>query len=132
MYQQDYILRLIEQVGAVFRRMIKAITNGRSADAVEMAESAIELVSDTSIGLIDSLTAEGIIALLGAGGILDSGRCAMLAVALERRADAFEADGRITAAAAQREKAAVLMAAARAEDPGIDELLVILAREGGY
>jgi hypothetical protein len=123
MYQQDYILRLIESVGAAFRRMISLIVNGQPLEALELSDETIRSIAETESTLIDSLTAESVLAVLGAGGTLDAPRVALLGLALQRRADALEAAGRLTEAERQREKGEALVAAARAESPEIEELL---------
>ncbi len=123
MYQQDYILRLIETVGAVFRRMVFLIRNGQPAEALEISREAVELVAETDIGLIDALTAESVLSLLSAGGTLDAPRVALLGLALRRRADALEASGQLTEAARQRDKAEVLLEAAVRKDPDVKEIL---------
>ncbi|MDZ4180224.1 MAG: hypothetical protein U1E29_13495, partial [Coriobacteriia bacterium] len=123
MYQQDYILRLIETAGAAFRRMISLIVNGQPLEALELSDEAIKTIAETESTLIDALTANSVLAVLGAGGTLDAPRVALLGLALAHRADALEAIGRITEAGRQREKSEVLLTAAREADPGIDVML---------
>lgn len=123
MYQQDYILRLIESVSAAFRRMISLIVNGQPLESLELSDETIRTIAETESTLIDSLTAESVLAVLGAGGTLDAPRVALLGLALQRRADALEALGRLTEADRQREKGEALVAAALAESPEIEELL---------
>jgi hypothetical protein len=130
MYQQDYILRLIESVGAAFRRMISLIVNGQPLEALELSDETIKSIAETESTLIDSLTTESVLAVLGAGGTLDAPRVALLGLALQRRADALDAAGRITEAERQREKGAALVAAARAESPEIEELLADFGQDG--
>ncbi|TDB37951.1 MAG: ribosome small subunit-dependent GTPase A [Actinobacteria bacterium] len=118
MYQSDYILRLIEQVGSLLRRMLTA-RGESSEEALEAAEEALRLTANAEPSLIDALTPESLVAFLAAGGELDAARAVLLSRVLEARADAFDAAGRPTAAEAQREKADALLAAARNTAPDV-------------
>lgn len=124
------MLRLIEQVGTLVRRVLKA--SGESPEeAVQIAEEALRLAADTEPSLIDALTPESLVAFLGAGGEMDVARTVLIARVLEARADALEAVGREAPAAAQRTKADALWAAARLSAPDvIDETLARLDRLG--
>lgn len=123
MYQQDYILRMIETVGAVFRRMVFLIQNGRLAEALTLSREAIEQASDTDPALIDSLTADGILQLFSIGGTLDASRTALLGMALQHRASVLAASGDLEEAALQREKAEALLAAAIQAEPELAKIV---------
>ncbi len=103
MLQSDYILRLIEQVGTLLRRMLKS--RGESPEeALQTAEEALRLTANAEPSLVDALTPESLVTFLAAGGELDAARAVLLARVLEARADAFEATGHAAVADAQREK----------------------------
>ncbi|MBU4555349.1 MAG: hypothetical protein KJ747_00565 [Actinobacteria bacterium] len=112
MYQQDYILRQIEMMGALLRRMLAAIHVGKADESLEMVEQMLDEIG-ISPDLADSLPAEGLLAMLTAGGELDYGRAALLAAALSGRAEAFDANEQSDRAAQERVKADTLMSAAQ-------------------
>lgn len=116
MYQQDYILRQIEMLGAFLRRMLDAITMRQPDEALRIVDEAL---TEIGVGpdLVDSLPAEGLLAMLSAGGELDAPRAALLGMALTQRADALEAGGFAEEAARDRSKGEVLL---RAAAPGLD------------
>ncbi len=128
MLQSDYILRLIEQVGTLLRRMLKS--RGESPEeALQTAEEALRLTANAEPSLVDALTPESLVTFLAAGGELDAARAVLLARVLEARADAFEATGHAAVADAQREKADALWEAARIAAPdAVDETLARLDR----
>ncbi|MDO8987545.1 MAG: hypothetical protein Q7V14_04910, partial [Coriobacteriia bacterium] len=111
MYQQDYILRQIEMMGALIRRMLSAIHVGKTEESLEMVEQMLEEIG-ISPDLADSLPAEGLLAMLSAGGELDYGRAALLAAALNGRAAALDASELSDRAAQDRAKADELFSAA--------------------
>ena len=117
MYERDYIMRLITQVGQMLRAMVHAIREQRPEDAVETARDAVEALLDTDAGLADALTGEGLVTFLAAGGQIDVLRARLLAEVLVERAAAFDALGYAGRADAERERArSVLEAAAHDAD----------------
>jgi len=128
MYQQDYILRQIEMMGVMLRRILASIREGRTDEPLELIEEVlVELGSGPE--LVDSLPVEGLLAMLSAGGELDTGRAALLGVALMTRATALEACGEASDAAHNRAKAQALIDAAGPLDPAIADALAKLRSE---
>jgi hypothetical protein len=128
MYERDYILRLITQVGRMLQAMLHAIREQRPDDALETAREAIEALLDTDVALADAMTGEGLATFLAAGGRTDVLRSRMLAELLVARADAYEHVGRPGAADDERRRARVVLEAARQDSDGeeadrIDTLL---------
>ncbi|MBE0476770.1 MAG: hypothetical protein IBX62_06735 [Coriobacteriia bacterium] len=111
MYQQDYILRLIEQVGAVLRRMALRIAEGRAGEALEDSGEALGLVLEMDPRFVESLSGASLVSLLGAGGRLDAKRALLLGQVFARRAEARGAAGDADGATAERDKAAALLTA---------------------
>lgn len=111
MYQTDWLLRQIEQMGDVLRRLIAALREHRPEDAVQLSREAVGELLDTDPDLIDSLSADGLLALLSAGGALDTFRAHMLAELMVARADAFEMQGAAEGAAHDRDRARALLVA---------------------
>lgn len=116
MYQQDYILRQIEMMGVLMRRMLDAILNREPDEAQAMIEETLEELG-AGPDLADSLPAEGLLAVFSAGGGLDAPRVALLGRALVARAEVFAAKGRAEESARDRAKGEALIAAAA---PGLD------------
>ena len=121
MYQTDWLLRQIEQMGDVLRRLVAALREHRPEEAIALSREAVEGLLDTGPDLIDVLSGEGLVTLLSAGGALDTFRAHMLAELLMARADALSMLGRTAEAAAQRERARVLLEEVAPLVEGADE-----------
>jgi hypothetical protein len=119
-YQSDYILRMIAQMGGLLRRAIAELRTD-PAEALRLAEEAVRASSDAGLPLIDALSSEGLVAYVSAGGDVDAARAVVLARALNARADALAAGGNVARAAEQRAKADALLAAARSAHPDLTE-----------
>jgi len=113
-YQTDWLLRQIEQMGDVLRRLVAALREHRPGEAIALSREAVEGLLDTDPDLIDALTGDGLVTLLSAGGALDTFRAHMLAELLMARADALAMQGRIADASAQRQRARSLLGSGRA------------------
>lgn len=120
MYQSDWLLRQIEQMGDVLRRLFSALREHRPEDAVALSQEAVSGLLDADASLVDALTGEGLVTLLSAGGALDTFRAHMLAELLLARADALEMEERHSDAAGERQRARVLLQAARPLAEGAD------------
>jgi len=92
-YERDYIMRLITQVGQMLRAMLHAIREHRADDSLEIARDAVEALVDTDIALADAMTGEGLVTFLTAGGSLDVVRARLLGEVLLVRAGAFDEAG---------------------------------------
>ena len=121
MYQSDWLLRQIEQMGDVLRRLVAALREHRPEEAIALSREAVEGLLDTDAGLIDALTGEGLVTLLSAGGTLDTFRAHMLAELLMARADAFSMQGLTIDAAVQRDRARALLQAVAPLVEGADK-----------
>ncbi len=133
MYQQDYILRLIATVGQMLRTMVKATREQRPDDALEVARDAVEALLETDPAIADSMTGEGLVAFMAAGGVIDALRARMLAEILIARAEAYDVADRSQAAVRERDRALTLLDAAQKDADGeeadrIAELLGELGR----
>ncbi len=121
MYQSDWLLRQIEQMGDVLRRLLAALREHRPDDVIELSREAVRELMDTDAGLVDALTGDGLVTLLAAGGELDTFRAHMLAELLIARAEALAMQGRDADAAAERGRAKALLAATLPLAEGADE-----------
>ncbi len=120
MYERDYILRLITQVGRMLQAMLHAIREQRPEDALETAREAIGALLDTEPELADSLTGEGLATFLAAGGRVDVVRSWMLGEVLAVRAEAYDAAGQGSAAHRERQRARAVLRAALQDADGED------------
>ena len=136
MYQSDWILRQIEMMGVMFRRMLEALREHRPDEVLDLSDEAIGELMGTDVALLDSLTGEGLVTLLGIGSEPDVYRMHMLAEVLLARAEAHEQLGRTEGADAERGRARALLRAARSEIDDeqqlarVDELLGWLESDG--
>jgi len=110
-YQTDWLLRQIEQMGDVIRRLIAALREHRPEDAIQLSREAVRELLDDDSGVIESLSGDGLVALFSAGGALDTFRAHMLAELLVARAEAHVMRGETERGAAERERARVLLQA---------------------
>jgi len=120
-YQSDWLVRQIEQMGDVLRRLVAALREHRPEEAIALSREAVEGLLDTDAGLIDALTGDGLVTLLSAGGTLDTFRAHMLAELLMARADAFSMQGLTIDAAVQRDRARALLEAVAPLVEGADK-----------
>lgn len=118
MYERDYILRLITQVGRMLEAMAHAIREHRPDDAIETARDAIGALLETDPDLADAMTGEGLATFLAAGGRPDVLRSRLLGEVLVARAEALSALGQDDASAWERTRARAVLGAARADADG--------------
>lgn len=135
MYQSDWLLRQIEQMGDALRRLLTALREHRPEHALELSREAVGELMDTDPGLIDALTGDGLVTMLSAGGALDTFRAHMLAEVLVARSGALTDLGRADEAAAEADRAVRLLTEVLplVEGPELErvrELLGWLAADG--
>jgi len=68
-YQTDWLLRQIEQMGDVLRRLVAALREHRPGDAIALSREAVLELLDTDADLIDALTGEGLVTVIGEGDV---------------------------------------------------------------
>jgi hypothetical protein len=105
LYESDYILRIIQQMGAILRRMIEELRGEKPGDVYATSREALQLLLGLPPTLADALTADGLVALLSPGGIFDPERGQLTAEVFVRRAQAGVMAGLDENAAADRAKA---------------------------
>ena len=121
MYQTDWLLRQIEQMGDALRRLLAALREHRPEEAIELSREAVLELLDTDPDLVDALTGDGLVTMLSAGGMLDTFRAHMLAELLMARAEALTMQGHDAEAAAERVRTRALLEAAAPLVEGADE-----------
>jgi len=109
-YEQDYILRIIRQMGAFLRAMIAGIREHRPDDVRETSREALTLLLGVPPELTDSLTPDGLIALMSVGGAFEAKRGLLAAEVFVRRAQADRMLGLDESAAADDSRARRLIA----------------------
>jgi len=119
-YQSDWLLRQIEQMGDVLRRLVAALREHRPTDAIGLSREAAGDLLDTDPDVIDALSGEGLVTLLSAGGALDTFRAHMLGELFTARAEALTMAGKDAEAIAERERARILLEAALTASDGAD------------
>lgn len=110
MYETDYILRIIQQMGAILRRMIEQMRGEHPGEVFETSREALQLLLGLPPALADSLTVEGLVALLSPGAMFDPERGRLVAEVFVRRAQAGALAGLAQSVAADRAKALRLIA----------------------
>jgi len=122
-YETDYILRIIQQMGAILRRMMEEMRGERPGEVYDTSREALQLLLGIPPTLTDSLTAEGLVALLSPGGMFDPERGRLAAEVFVRRAQAGTLLGDEAGVAVDRAKALRLISLtiANGNDEDVDE-----------
>jgi len=111
LYQKDYILRIIEQLGTLLRAMVGALKEQRPEDVRDASREALTLLFGIPPELTDSLAPSGLITLLSVGGEFDAKRGRLAAEVYVRRVQADELDGLAESSEDDRAKALRLIGA---------------------
>ena len=107
-YQSDYILRIIEQMGAALREAFARMSSGAEPEEpLELTESAIGLVVDMDPKLFLRFSPQSMVSFVTISG-MDDRVVVKLAEALELEADILDTEGNIVEAAVRREQARAL------------------------
>ena len=107
-YQSDYVLRIIEQMGAALRRAFERNTEGTtSEEPLELTAEAIGLVVDMDPQLFLRLSPQSMVSFVEISAF-DDRLVAKVVEALELEGDILEGDGNLVGAAVRREQAAAL------------------------
>ncbi len=137
MLRDDYLLRLIEQIGRVIARIRELVLKGEVVRDTELKQAAASAGQD--LGLLRVVTTETLASMASPTGWSDATKCVLVAELL--LADLLIARSNEDEAAVQDRSAkitAMLEAAARDEDPvrrslvkqRIASLLEVAAQEG--
>jgi hypothetical protein len=116
MFQSDYILRMIEQIGQMIRRIIDRLAERRPEEAFELTEEAVGLTLDVDPDTALQLTGEGLLMLMGGGGEPDPKQALLLGEVLALRAQARADMGQPAQAWQEAERARVILLAATSTD----------------
>lgn len=105
MYEKDYILRIIQQMGAFIRAMLDAVREHRPEDVRETSREALTLLLGLPPEVTDSLTPDGLVTILSVGGRLETTRALLAAEVFVLRAKADDLEALAAAASADRSRA---------------------------
>lgn len=105
MFENDYIMRIIAQVGAMIRAMRDKLAQREDEAVLETSRDALQMLLGLPPGMADFLTADGFVALLSPSGPFDPKRGRLTAEVLVVRALAHEGAGDADRAASSRVKA---------------------------
>ncbi len=119
MFQSDYILRVIEQLGVLVRAMLDALREARPEEALRLSEEALGLGLGLDADVALALTGEGLLSFMGAGGEIDPTQALMVGESLFVRARAWALAGDPQRQRTETERARVVLEAVRAS--GADE-----------
>lgn len=109
-YQNDYILRIIEQMGSAIREAFRRFRDGESAEeSLELTNQAIGLVVDMDPELFLRLAPPSMVSFLEISGF-DDRLVLKLAEALELEAEILLSEGALIEAGVRREQAAAVRA----------------------
>ncbi|MCO5183999.1 MAG: DUF6483 family protein [Anaerolineae bacterium] len=105
MLKDDYIMKIVEQAGAVLRQLMRLIDERRIAEAEQEIEEALTLYVGLNLDTVNRLSAEQLAVSLHHGEMGGAGEVLMLAGLLTAQAELEVRAGNEDAAYAQRLKA---------------------------
>ncbi len=106
-YENDYVMRLIEQMGGMIRRALERLRLGADEEPYELTEAAIGLALDMDPATVLRMSPQSLVSLIEIGN-LDDRVVALIAEAIEVEAEAYQADGDLVVAGVRREQAAAV------------------------
>lgn len=102
-YQNDYVLRLIEQMGGLIRHALELLRLGESEQPYELAEQAIGLALEIDPALTGRLSPQSLVSMIELTN-LDDRVIELVADSFIVQAEALEASGEIVEAGVRREQ----------------------------
>lgn len=104
-YEDDYILRVIDQMGILLRAMLNEVRLNKTEQVYKTSQDSLQLLLGLPTSVAETLTADGYVAMLSVGGGFDTKRGRLTAEVLLRRAQAAELAGEHERSVAERVKA---------------------------
>jgi tetratricopeptide (TPR) repeat protein len=105
MMRQDYILRMIDELGQAWALVVGRMRAGQYEEALGDLDGAARRHVGLSLRLVGGLSSEQLLRMLRTGSALDRGRCVALAELLRQEAEVLDLQGRPGEATASRLKA---------------------------
>ncbi|MGH7466673.1 MAG: hypothetical protein ACRENP_01680 [Longimicrobiales bacterium] len=122
MLRDDYLLRLIEQVGRVLARVREMLLGGEVVREAEVKQAAA--VAGMDLGMLRALTVESVPALVNPSGRPDGLRCVLIAEVLFADALVARTRGDVAGEVDRMTKVEALLSAAEQDAEGAHRLLI--------
>jgi len=108
-YQDDYILRLVEQLGSMMRLAFSRFREGQcSSEPLDVTNQAIQMIVDVDSDLFVRFSPQSMVSFLELSGF-DDRLVVKLAEALSLQAEILESEGALVLAAVRREQAQAVL-----------------------
>jgi hypothetical protein len=108
-YQDDYILRLVEQLGSMMRLAFARFREGQGpSEPLDVTKQAIEMVVDVDPDLFVRFSPQSMVSFLELSGF-DDRLVVKLAEALNLQAEILESEGQLVLAGVRREQATAVL-----------------------
>ena len=108
-YQDEYILRLVEQLGSMMRLAFSRFREGQSSsEPLDVTKQAIQMIVDVDADLFVRFSPQSMVSFIELSGF-DDRLVVKLAEALSLQAEILESEGAIVLAGVRREQAAAVM-----------------------
>jgi tetratricopeptide (TPR) repeat protein len=91
MIRQDYIMRLIEQLGSVLVKLLRLKESGEYQEALQTINRTYQQFFGLSADLIGSVPDDYLLDTLKTGEVLDGDKCIIIALLLKEEGDVYEA-----------------------------------------
>jgi hypothetical protein len=108
-YQDDYIVRLVEQLGSMMRLAFSRFREGQSSsEPLDVTNEAIQMIVDVDSDLFVRFSPQSMVAFLELSGF-DDRLVVKLAEALNLQAEILESEGALVLAGVRREQATAVL-----------------------
>jgi hypothetical protein len=120
-YEEDYIIRMIQGMGALLRAMAAALQDHEPQAALEASDEALQLATGLPASLADTLTLDSLVRMMTTAGVPDPKRLLLAAEVFVRRSQAYAQMGKDALSHDERERAVALLALVR-EHGGVPDV----------
>jgi len=108
-YQDEYILRLVEQLGSMMRLAFSRFREGQgSPGPLDVTKQAIQMIVDVDADLFVQFSPQSMVSFIELSGF-DDRLVVKLAEALNLQAESLESDGDLVLAGVRREQAQAVL-----------------------
>jgi hypothetical protein len=109
MFSEDYVRRMIDQVGVVVTAIVGLIRLGRYPESLAETDRALQQLLGLRLSLVDGLPASELVGMLRWGERLDIGKMVVLAELLQAEGDVYAAEHQTAEAQARYLKSLELL-----------------------
>jgi hypothetical protein len=108
-YQDDYILRLVEQLGSMMRLAFSRFREGQgSSEPLDVTKQAVQMIVDVDADLFVRFSPQSMVSFLELSGF-DDRLVVKLAEALNLQAEILESEGALVLAGVRRQQAQAVL-----------------------